>query len=159
MILTLLFHFQNCRAFFFLVNYIHFYFPIFFYIQCISNISNFWFVMSTLLTSCTFFFAMHYILICLLLDLICISKFPMNYMFDIFLVDGYSFASYFLCFFWIWLWIVWWILDYIFLGKIQLVDRSFLVYRMLDFIFVQWILLKGYSSMQMTLLWWGKGWS
>jgi hypothetical protein len=118
MILTLLFDFQNCRAFVFLVIYIHFYFPIFFYIQCISNISNFWFVMSTLLTSCTFFFAMHYRLICLLLDLICISKFPMNYMFDIFLVDGYSFASYFLCFFWIRLWIVWWIFDYIFLGKI-----------------------------------------
>ncbi len=46
-----------------------------------------------------------------------------------FLVDGYNFANYFFCLFWIRLWIVWWILDYIFWGKIQLVDRSFLVFR------------------------------
>jgi hypothetical protein len=73
------------------------------------------------------FDVMHYRLTCLLLDLIYISKFPMNYMLDIFLVDGYNFANYFFCFFWILLWIVWWILDYIFLGKIQLANRSFLV--------------------------------
>jgi len=98
MILALLFGFQNCRVFFFLVICIHFYFPIFFYIQCISNISNFWFVMSTLSVSSTFFFAMHYRLICLLLDLIYISKFPMNYMLLFWLMDTILLTTFFVSF-------------------------------------------------------------
>jgi hypothetical protein len=54
---TLSFSFWDCRAFVFFVICIHFNFPIFFYNQCISNISNFWFIMSTLSMSNTFFFA------------------------------------------------------------------------------------------------------
>jgi hypothetical protein len=60
---TCSFGFWDCKAFVSFVICIHFYSPICFYIQCISNVSNFLFVMSTLSVSNIYIYIYIYIFI------------------------------------------------------------------------------------------------